>query len=126
MAYICTMTIGIDIVEVARIRKAIRKWGQRFTKRIFLPAEIATCESKKKPYVCYAGHFAAKEAFSKALGTGIRILSWKDIELANDKMGKPFLIIKGKSKKLLKQRKLDVSISDTENLATAIVIIENK
>jgi len=124
MVYIYIMTVGIDIIEVGRIENAIMKWGERFTKRIFLPDEIATCESRKKPYECFAGHFAAKEAFSKAIGTGIRIFCWKNIQLANNKMGKPFLIIKGKSKKLLGGRKLDVSISDTKHSAIAIVIIE--
>lgn len=118
------MTVGIDITEVKRIEKAIKKWGDRFIRRIFLPQEIAACSSKKNPCVCFSGRFAAKEAFSKALGTGIRVLSWKDIEVAQNEMGKPYLIIRGKSKKILGNRSLDVSISDTDNIATAIVIIE--
>ena len=118
------MTIGIDIIEVERIEKAMKKWGDRFIRRVFLPQEISTCSSKKNPYVCFSGRFAAKEAFSKALGTGIRVLSWKDIEVAQNRMGKPYLIIRGKSKEILGDRPLDVSISDTDTLATAIVIIE--
>lgn len=118
------MTVGIDIVEVERIEGAIEKWGERFINKIFLPAEVAHCNSKRNPYVCFSGKFAAKEAFSKALGTGIRKLSWKDIEVTHNEMGKPHLIIRGKSKRILGDRRLDVSISDTDNLATAIVIIE--
>lgn len=118
------MTVGIDVVEVERIKKAIEKWGDRFIERIFLPSEIALCKSMKNPAICFSGRFAAKEAFSKALGTGIRILSWRDIEVRHNNMGKPYLIITGKSKRLLGNRNMDVSISDTDTLATAIVIIE--
>ena len=118
------MTVGIDIVEVKRIEEVIKKWGDRFIKRVFLPAEIEFCKLRRNPYVCFSDRFAAKEAFSKALGTGIRVLSWKDIEVKQNEMGKPYLILSGKSKKLLGKRNLDISISDTDNLATAIVIIE--
>jgi holo-[acyl-carrier protein] synthase len=118
------MTVGIDIIEVRRIEKAMKKWGDRFIKRVFLPQEIASCSSKRDPFACFSGRFAAKEAFSKALGTGIRVLSWKDIEVVQNRMGKPYLIIRGRSKELLGNRQHDVSISDTDSLATAIVIIE--
>ncbi|MBA7596338.1 Holo-[acyl-carrier-protein] synthase [subsurface metagenome] len=118
------MTVGIDIVEVKRIEKAIKKWGERFIKRVFLPGEEAYCNAKRNPPVCYSARFAAKEAFSKALGTGIRKLSWKDIEVKRNEMGKPYLIIRGKSKEILGKRRLDISISHTDNIATAIIIIE--
>jgi holo-[acyl-carrier protein] synthase len=118
------MTVGIDIIEVKRIENAIEKWGDRFIKRVFLPQEITTCSEKKNPSVCFSGRFAAKEAFSKALGTGIRVLSWQDIEVTQDRMGKPYLIIRGRSKEILGGRQHDVSISDTDAIATAIVIIE--
>jgi holo-[acyl-carrier protein] synthase len=118
------MTVGIDITEVKRIECVIKKWGHRFIERVFCPGEIELCQSMRKSSVCFAARFAVKEAFSKALGTGIRKLSWKDIEVAHKKSGKPYLIIRGKSKELLGNRSSDVSISDTDNLATAIVIIE--
>jgi holo-[acyl-carrier protein] synthase len=118
------MTVGIDIVQVERMQRVIKKWGSRFTGRVFCDAEISICESKRNPAMCFAARFAAKEAFSKALGTGIRRLSWKDIEVVHDEMGKPHLIVRGKSKAILKDRNVDVSLSDTETLATAVVIIE--
>lgn len=118
------MTVGIDIIEVKRIERAIKKWGERFLKRIFLPEEESYCKSRRNPYIFFSARFAAKEAFSKALGLGIRRISWKDIEVTHNEMGKPILIIRGKSKKILAGRRLDVSISHTDNLATAIVIIE--
>ncbi len=118
------MTVGIDIVQVERINRVLSRWGTRFTNRVFRENEIALCTSTRNPAMCFAARFAAKEAFSKALGTGIRRLSWRDIEVTHNKMGKPFLIIRGKSKQLLDGRKVDVSLSDTKTLATAIVIIE--
>lgn len=118
------MTVGIDIVQVARIERVIKKWGARFTDRVFCSGEIALCASKRNPAMCYAARFAAKEAFSKALGTGIRRLSWKDIEVVHDKLGKPHLIVRGKSKTILGDRSVDVSLSDTEAIAAAVVIIE--
>jgi holo-[acyl-carrier protein] synthase len=118
------MTVGIDIVQVKRIERVINRWGERFTNRVFCDSEIALCSAKRNPAMCYAARFAAKEAFSKALGTGIRRLSWKDIEVVHNKMGKPFLVVRGKSKALLNGRNVEVSLSDTEMLATAVVIIE--
>lgn len=124
LLYTSYMTVGIDIVQVERMERVIKKWGTRFTERVFGDGEIALCTSKRNPAMCFAARFAAKEAFSKALGTGIRRLSWQDIEVVHNRMGKPFLIIRGKSKQLLKDRTVDVSLSDTKTLATAIVIIE--
>ncbi|OQX53236.1 MAG: holo-[acyl-carrier-protein] synthase [Candidatus Cloacimonas sp. 4484_209] len=119
------MTVGVDIIEVKRIEKAIKKWGKRFLTRIFLPDEITYCMSMRNPYIYFAARFAAKEAFSKALGTRIKRLSWKDIEVSHKKSGKPYLKITGTSKKLLNGRKYDISISHTDSLAIATVIIES-
>lgn len=122
--YKLCMTVGIDIVPIERIERVIEKWGDRFIKRVFCDGEISLCASSRNPAMCFAARFAAKEAFSKALGTGIRKLSWKDIEVAHKETGKPYLIIRGKSNTILKGRTVDVSLSDTKTLATAIVIIE--
>jgi holo-[acyl-carrier protein] synthase len=120
------MVVGIDIIEVARIKRAIDRWGERFVNHVFCDGEISLCRPKRNPAMCFAAYFAAKEAFSKALGTGMRILRWKDIEVAHHNSGKPYLIIRGKAKTLLGNRKVDVSLSDTESLATAFVIIESE
>ena len=117
--------IGIDLVEVQRIKAGIEKFPARFRSRIFTKNEIAFCETRQHKYLSYAARFAAKEAFSKALGTGLRgKISWQDIEVIDDERSKPNLFITGKAKKYLGNRKFHVSLSHTEDFATAIVIIE--
>jgi holo-[acyl-carrier protein] synthase len=77
--------IGIDIVNIARIEKAIHRWGERFLRRTFTPAEIAYCAAKTVPWQHYSGRFAAKEAVFKALGTGwSRGIGWLDVEICVD------------------------------------------
>ena len=118
--------IGIDLVEVQRIKAGIEKFPARFRSRIFTKNEIAFCETRQHKYLSYAARFAAKEAFSKALGTGLRgKISWQDIEVIDDERSKPNLFITGKAKKYLGDRKFHVSLSHTEDYATAIVVIED-
>ena len=118
--------IGIDLVEVQRIKAGIEKFPARFRSRIFTKNEIAFCETRQHKYLSYAARFAAKEAFSKALGTGLRgKISWQDIEVIDDERSKPNLFITGKAKKYLGNRKFHVSLSHTQDYATAIVIIED-
>ena len=82
--------IGTDIVNIKRMEKSLKKYGKSFKKRIFSENEINYCENKKNPSSFYAKRFAAKEALSKALGTGIKgNLIFKDIEILNNKKGKP-------------------------------------
>ena len=82
--------IGTDIVNIKRMEKIFSKKRSTFKKKIFSKKEILYCENKRKSYSYYAKRFAAKEALSKALGTGIRKgINYKDIEILNDKMGKP-------------------------------------
>ncbi len=117
--------IGIDLVQVQRIKAGIEKFPARFRSRIFTKNEITFCETRQHKYLSYAARFAAKEAFSKALGTGLRgKISWQDIEVIDDERSKPNLFITGKAKKYLGNRKFHVSLSHTEDYATAIVIIE--
>ncbi len=122
--------IGTDIVNVNRIEKSIKKNGKRFKNKIFSKNEIIYCDSKKNPRSFYAKRFAAKEAFSKALGTGIRKeIKLKNIEVSNDVSGKPLLNIKGSTllylnKKLKnKNYKIHLSLSDDFPWAQATVII---
>jgi len=75
---------GIDIVRIERIEKIIKKWGESFTNRVFTHSERQYCEKKKSGYQSYAGRFAAKEAFLKALGLGLNVVSWKDVEVNNN------------------------------------------
>lgn len=116
---------GIDIIETARIKKAA---SDKFIKKIFTEKEIAYCEQKKQKHISYAGHFAAKEAFVKALQTGISEgVSFLDIEIKHKESGAPYLQITGKAKELIDKNSITnicVSISHLKDTATAIVILE--
>jgi holo-[acyl-carrier protein] synthase len=119
---------GIDIVEVSRIRDSYERFGDRFLNRILLADEIAYCLSHKNPAPHLAARFAAKEAISKAFGTGIgRHLSWHDIEIRRKESGEPFVMLHDKGMMLLQPRnatKLHISLSHTAQHATAIAILE--
>ncbi len=119
---------GIDIIEVARIAASHEKFGDRFVNRILLPDEIAYCLSHRQPAPFLAVRFAAKEAVSKAFGTGIGAqLGWRDIEIRRKESGEPFVVLHGKGRELFGARgaaKLHVSLSHTEHYATAMAILE--
>ena len=122
--------IGTDIVNIKRMEKSIKKNGERFKKRIFSKNEIIYCEKSNNPFPYYAKRFAAKEALSKALGTGIRKgIDFKNIEIFNDRFGKPSITLKGTTqtflKKKIKKKKYNIylSLSDDNPWAQATVII---
>ena len=122
--------IGTDIVNIKRMEKLLSKQGDIFKKRVFSKKEILYCEKKVNSSSYYAKRFAAKEAFSKALVTGIRKgINLKDIEIFNDKGGKPNIKLKGfvndLLKKKIKRKKYDIylSLSDDQPWAQATVII---
>ena len=122
--------IGTDIVNIKRMEKSIKKNGVVFKNKIFSKNEIKYCENKKNPFPFYAKRFAAKEALSKALGTGIRKgINFKNIEVYNDNFGKPSIQLKGSTadflKKKIKTRKyfIYLSLSDDLPWAQATVII---
>ena len=122
------LSIGIDITEVYRIRQTIAR-TPRFAERVFTVNERAFCEGKGVAAAqSYAGRFAAKEAFLKALKTGWRgKITWHDIEVVSDEMGAPSLAIHGEARKLLAERgatSVHLSISHTSTLAIAEVILE--
>ena len=84
--------IGIDIIEVSRIKSMMEKYGDKFFKRILTDNEIDYCKSFPNAELHFAGRFASKEAYSKAIGTGIsKDFGWKDIEILNDQRGKPYI-----------------------------------
>ena len=120
--------VGIDIIEVARIASSFEKFGERFVNRILLPDEIAYCLSHKNPAPFLAARFAAKEAISKAFGTGIgAALGWQDMEIRRKKSGEPFVVLHGKGKALFASRgakQLPISLSHTQNYAVATAILE--
>ena len=125
--------IGTDIVNIKRVEKSLKKNGNNFKKRIFSKKEIIYCEGKKNPISFYAKRFAAKEALSKALGTGIRRgINFKDIEILNNNLGKPSIFLKGNTanflNKKIKSKKYSIHLSLTDDLpwAQATVIISYK
>ena len=122
--------IGTDIVNIKRIEQSLKKNKSTFKNRIFSEKEISYCENKKNPSAFYAKRFAAKEAFSKALGTGIRKgVNLKNIEVSNDVYGKPSIFLKGNLANYLKKRVkckkyyIHLSLSDDKPWAQATVII---
>lgn len=121
--------IGIDICEISRVEKSLNKYSNAFLKRILHPEERKHYEKhpSKKNFV--AKRFAAKEAFSKAFGTGISDgLTFPEIEIVHDKLGKPFFNLHGvarlKIKSLARDVKVHLSISDEKKYAVAQVVIE--
>ena len=122
--------IGTDIVNIKRIEKSLKRHGDKFKNNIFSKNEITYCENKKNSFAFYAKRYAAKEALSKALGTGIRKdIKFKNIEVRNDSYGKPSIQLKGAVdnylKKKLKRKKYNIylSLSDDKPWAQATVII---
>ena len=120
--------IGVDIVKVDRIEQAMERWGSRFLKRIFTAAEIERCQQRARPAQCLALRFAAKEAFAKALGLGMRKgLRWRDIEVVHDHLGKPDLLLHNQAQRLLEAVEASrtwLSLSDERESAVAVVVLE--
>ncbi len=120
--------IGVDIVKVDRIEQAVERWGNRFLKRIFTAAEIERCQQRARPAQCLALRFAAKEAFAKALGLGMRKgLRWRDIEVVHDYLGKPDLLLHNQAQRLLEAVEASrtwLSLSDERESALAVVVLE--
>jgi len=112
---------GVDITEVMRLRKAVEKWGEEFLNRVFTSEELENAKTRGSLYQHLAGRFAAKEAVFKAFGDPR--LSWKDVEILNDKEGKPrCVILSSRGKKI----DVHVSISHVKNYAVANAIITEK
>lgn len=118
---------GVDIVETARIRDSLEKFGERFLNRCFWPDEVRYCNSMKFPELHFAARFAAKEAISKAFGTGIgHHLGWKDMEIRKRDSGEPFVVLHSKGADLAKARgvtEVFVSLSHCKDYAAAHAVI---
>jgi holo-[acyl-carrier protein] synthase len=118
---------GVDIVETARIRDSLEKFGERFLNRCFWPDEVHYCNGMKFPELHLAARFAAKEAVSKAFGTGIgHHLGWKDMEIRKHDSGEPFVVLHSKGADLAKVRgvtEVFVSLSHCKDYATAHAVI---
>jgi holo-[acyl-carrier protein] synthase len=119
--------VGIDIIEIDRIKSAVDRFGDNFLNRVYTPSEIAYCKKRREIGIPeLAVRFSAKEAYSKALGVGIsgfarndHGVGWKDIEIVNDKLGKPSVSFKGKV-----QNNTHISLSHSREYAVATVYVE--
>ncbi|PKN88164.1 MAG: holo-[acyl-carrier-protein] synthase [Chloroflexi bacterium HGW-Chloroflexi-8] len=113
---------GVDLVEISRFENLNPKIFARFIERVYTDAEKEICENR---YICLAGRFAAKEAVSKALGTGIGIIRWKDVEILRGNLGEPILILHNKALEIAEEYHLtnwSISISHGKEIAIAFVI----
>src|SRR5215471_2518664 len=121
--------LGIDIIEVARIQASYERFGEKFLNRILHPNEITYCLSHKVPGPFLAARFAAKEAISKAFGTGIGAqLGWRDMEICRKETGEPYVVLHGPGEKLLKERgarMVLISLSHTQAHAAAVAVLES-
>jgi holo-[acyl-carrier protein] synthase len=112
--------LGVDIVEVGRIEKALKKWGDRFLQRVFTQREREYCSRKAHPQQSLAARFAAKEAVLKAIGTGLSGgVSWTDVEVVNAENGKPEIRLGQTLLKKIGNKKVLISISHTKEWAIA-------
>ena len=115
--------IGIDIIEVSRIRSSLERHGERFHRKICTPAEAEYCTRMRDPAPFFAARFAAKEAVSKALGTGIgAACGWLDIEVRRKASGEPFIVLHAAGAETAKRlgiAQVLVSLSHTEHYAAA-------
>jgi len=119
--------VGIDIVEVGRIRTSIEDYGTLFVDRIFTGEEIKYCSDKPNPFQHYAARFAAKEAFSKATGTGWNSdFSWQEVEVTNEPSGRPCLRLNGSALRSFGMKKIFLSLSHSGDYVAAVVIISSE
>lgn len=118
--------VGIDIIEVDRVRKVYEHHGERFLKRVFTEREILQCRRRGIiHYARLAGRFAAKEAISKALGTGLHGVAWREMEVVQLRSGRPTVSLYGRAKQRAEQLGIsafDVSIADLAHISIAIAI----
>jgi len=120
--------LGLDIVEIPRFKKVVDKYNSRFLQRVYTPAELDYCLYKsilKIPEL--AARYAAKEAVVKALGTGMRGMSWKEIEVVRSPLGKPEIVLYDRALGIANQLgvgKIHISLSHTRDTAVAVAMLE--
>jgi len=122
--------IGIDLVMVKRIEEALQRWGERFQRKVFTAYEIDYCSQKRNPSPHFAARFAAKEAFVKALGLGMRRgVHWKDVEVQRGPLGKPLLKLSGRAWEICQRDKIEglfLSLTHDYEYSSAMVVLERK
>ncbi len=120
---------GVDIVEVKRVKSAVKRWGSKFLNKIYTRRELDYCKNKVTPEEHLAARFAAKEAVYKAFGGGKSPIAWTDVEIINEANGRPKVVLKGTAKELMLKRKVSkalVSLSHTKNYAVGNCILLRK
>jgi holo-[acyl-carrier protein] synthase len=120
--------VGTDLIEIARIEQSIRRFGERFLRRVYTQREIDYCRRKKNAAESFAARFAAKEAGAKALGTGIsRGVNWLELEIAREPSGKPSLQLSGRAAeraRALGVTHTSLSLTHSREVALAVVVME--
>ena len=123
------LTVGVDLIEIARVERMLARYGDRFLERVFTPAEILYCRARPAEL---AARFAAKEAVAKALGVGVRMIArdgvnWRDVEVTGDARGKPLVRLHGRAAERAGELGLTewaVSLSHTREHAIAFVVAQ--
>ena len=116
--------VGVDIIEISRIQAAKERFGERFLNRVYTALELKTCRNRPGSL---AGRFAGKEAVMKALGTGVKGVGWREIEISSERSGKPLVQLYGKARDKavsLGMGTLSISLSDSKEYAVAVVVSE--
>jgi holo-[acyl-carrier protein] synthase len=120
-------SVGIDLADVPRIRKAIEQYGDRFLSRVFTPWEIQYCHSKINPELSFAARFAVKEAVFKAIGTGFAEgVKWTSVEVVNDKSGQPQVRLGQAIRRHIGSKEIMISLSHTKDYAIACAVLVSK
>jgi holo-[acyl-carrier protein] synthase len=120
------LTTGVDIIEIDRIARVLERYGDRFLRRIYTPDELEYCRGRPSKL---ASRFAAKEATMKALGTGVRGVGWKDIEVVRASSGAPSILLHGRAKSRAERLgvlEISVSMSDSRDNAVAFVVTQRE
>jgi holo-[acyl-carrier protein] synthase len=113
--------VGIDLVEVSRVAKSLDR--PHFMERVFSKEEIALCQTKPNPVESLSARFCVKEAFAKAIGTGVRDFKLNEVSTLNDALGCPYVVLSGKAKAIAEGLEVSVSITHTKEYASAVVIV---
>ena len=119
--------VGIDIIEIERIRKAIKRWGDKFKSKVYLPAEVKYCEGRHHPAQHFAVRFAAKEAVAKALRSSHKVsMKWHDVEILSEKGGAPKVRLHGEAAEQFADHILSLSVSHSDESAVAVALLNSQ
>lgn len=119
--------IGVDVVYVDRVGRAVERWGERFLRRVFTPEERRLAERSPWPMETLAARFAAKEAFLKALGTGMFSIPFSEIEVLRDGQGRPYIALRGRAREAAEGvTRIHLSLSHDGGIAVAFCLLEGE